>query len=101
MLDPKLPSCAKPRSSSTTTTTLEAPAGDRGAGAKLGSDSLIVRPIRPPAPTGCSYQHRYGRADERNSEPVASSTANRGGLHESSRLRRAGPAPDHRGDDAP
>ena len=45
MSEPKQPSCAKPRSSRTITTTFGAPAGGTGGGAKLGVDSAIVRPI--------------------------------------------------------
>src|SRR5712691_1236519 len=43
--DPKQPSCAKPRSSTTISTTLGAPAGGTGGGAKLAVDSAIVLPI--------------------------------------------------------
>src|SRR5438067_10043877 len=45
MSEPKQPSWANPRSSRTITTTLGAPAGGTGSGAKLAVDSEIVLPI--------------------------------------------------------
>ena len=103
MSEPKQPSWAKPTSSSTTSSTLGAPAGGRGSGGHHASRLPVVPPDRPPRTRRPPWRkcRRYGVRVDASSSSRSTWSQVSTALRGPARLRSVGPAEEDDRDEHP